>query len=125
MLRRYADPRSAGAVSILRKHLSELKICVVNVVDLMKLQSPCEHPHGLSDRDYDTLFTTDKHVIFAFHGYPTLVHRLTYRRTNRNFDMRAAGNYLKQTMASQLVDPSRYINTHGQDLRNRAWIPAQ
>ena len=92
---------------------------------MSKLQSRCEHPHGLSDRDYDTLFTTDKHVIFAFHGYPTLVHRLTCRRTNCNFDMRAAGNYLKQTMASQLVDPSRYINTHGQDLRNRAWIPAQ
>ena len=68
-----------AAVSILREHLPELKIRVVNVVDLMRLQSASEHPHGLSDRDYDALFTTDKHIIFAFHGYPTLIHRLTYR----------------------------------------------
>ena len=53
---------------------------MINVVDLMKLQSASEHPHGLSDRDYDSLFTTDKHIIFAFHGYPWLIHRLTYRR---------------------------------------------
>lgn len=54
----------------------------------MKLQSASEHPHGLSDRDYDTLFTTDKHIIFAFHGYPTLIHRITYRRTDRNLHVR-------------------------------------
>ena len=72
-----------AAVSILREHLPELKIRVVNVVDLMRLQSASEHPHGLSDHDYDALFTTDKHIIFAFHGYPSLIHRLTYRRTNR------------------------------------------
>ncbi|SPM32230.1 Phosphoketolase, partial [Mycobacterium rhizamassiliense] len=59
-----------AAVSILREHLPDLKIRAVNVVDLMRLQSASEHPHGLSDRDYDTLFTTDKHIIFAFHGYP-------------------------------------------------------
>ena len=59
-----------AAVSILREHLPELKIRVVNVVDLMRLQPDSEHPHGLSDRDYDALFTTDKHIIFAFHGYP-------------------------------------------------------
>jgi xylulose-5-phosphate/fructose-6-phosphate phosphoketolase len=73
-----------AAVSILREHLPELKIRVINVVDLMKLQSKSEHPHGLSEIDYDELFTTDKPIIFAFHGYPSLVHRLTYRRTNRN-----------------------------------------
>jgi xylulose-5-phosphate/fructose-6-phosphate phosphoketolase len=73
-----------AAVSILREHLPDLKIRVVNVVDLMKLQPQAEHPHGLSDRDFDELFTTDKPVIFAFHGYPWLIHRLTYRRTNHD-----------------------------------------
>jgi xylulose-5-phosphate/fructose-6-phosphate phosphoketolase len=77
-----------AAVSILREHLRELKIRVINVVDLMKLQSPSEHPHGLSDADYDSLFTRDKHIIFGFHGYPCLVHRLTYRRYNRNLHVR-------------------------------------
>ena len=71
-----------AAVSILRENLPALKIRVVNVVDLMKLQPTTEHPHGLSDKDFDSLFTTDKPVIFAFHGYPWLIHRLTYRRTN-------------------------------------------
>jgi xylulose-5-phosphate/fructose-6-phosphate phosphoketolase len=78
-----------AAVSILRAHLPELKIRVVNVVDLMKLQPQIEHPHGLSDMDFDELFTKDKPVIFAFHGYPWLIHRLTYRRTNHdNFHVR-------------------------------------
>jgi xylulose-5-phosphate/fructose-6-phosphate phosphoketolase len=77
-----------AAVSILREHLPELKIRVVNVVDLMRLQPAAEHPHGLSDTDYDALFTTDKHVIFGFHGYPWLVHRLTYRRTNHKMHVR-------------------------------------
>ncbi len=77
-----------AAVSILREHLPELKIRVVNVVDLMKLQSASEHPHGLSDLDYDSLFTKDKHIVFGFHGYPWLVHRLTYRRANRNLHVR-------------------------------------
>jgi xylulose-5-phosphate/fructose-6-phosphate phosphoketolase len=77
-----------AAVSILRKHLPELKIRVINVVDLMRLQSSTEHPHGLSDKDYDSLFTSDRHIIFGFHGYPSLVHRLTYRRTNRNLHVR-------------------------------------
>lgn len=71
-----------AAVSILNEHLPELKIRVVNVVDLMKLQPQSEHPHGLSDTNFDALFTQDKPVIFAFHGYPWLIHRLTYRRTN-------------------------------------------
>ena len=77
-----------AAVSILREHLPDLKIRVINVVDLMKLQPSTEHPHGLSDTDYDSLFTKDKHIIFGFHGYPWLVHRLTYRRTNRNLHVR-------------------------------------
>jgi xylulose-5-phosphate/fructose-6-phosphate phosphoketolase len=77
-----------AAVSILREHLPELKVRVVNVVDLMKLQSASEHPHGLSDGDFDALFTRDKQIIFAFHGYPTLIHRLTYRRHNRNLHVR-------------------------------------
>src|SRR5277367_2873169 len=71
-----------AAVSILRRELPELRVRVVNVVDLMKLQPQSEHPHGLSDYDFDALFTKDKHVIFAFHGYPWLIHRLTYRRHN-------------------------------------------
>ena len=71
-----------AAVQILREHFPELKIRVINVVDLMTLQPKTEHPHGLSDRDFDELFTGDKPVIFAFHGYPWLIHRLTYRRTN-------------------------------------------
>jgi xylulose-5-phosphate/fructose-6-phosphate phosphoketolase len=73
-----------AAVVILRRWLPDLKIRVVNVVDLMKLQPHSEHPHGLSDSDFDVLFTKDKPVIFAFHGYPWLIHRLTYRRTNHH-----------------------------------------
>ncbi len=73
-----------AAVTILRKHFPGLKIRVINVVDLMTLQPKSEHPHGLSDLDFDTLFTKDKPVIFAFHGYPWLIHRLTYRRTNHD-----------------------------------------
>ncbi|MEP6834370.1 MAG: phosphoketolase family protein [Gemmatimonas sp.] len=73
-----------AAVSILREQLPELRIRVVNVVDLMRLQPHTEHPHGLNDRDFDQLFTQNKPVIFAFHGYPWLIHRLTYRRTNHH-----------------------------------------
>jgi xylulose-5-phosphate/fructose-6-phosphate phosphoketolase len=71
-----------AAVSILREHLPEIKIRVINVVDLFKLQKSTEHSHGLTDKDYDALFTTNKPVVFAFHGYPWLVHRLTYNRAN-------------------------------------------
>ncbi|MBJ7536560.1 phosphoketolase family protein [Marinomonas transparens] len=73
-----------AAVSILREHLPSLKIRVVNVVDLMKLQPEAEHPHGLSDDAFDALFTQDKPVVFAFHAYPSLIHKLTYRRTNHH-----------------------------------------
>jgi xylulose-5-phosphate/fructose-6-phosphate phosphoketolase len=71
-----------AAADLLRRHLPTLKVRVVNVIDLMKLQPPSEHPHGLPDADFDALFTTDRPIIFAFHGYPWLIHRLTYRRTN-------------------------------------------
>jgi xylulose-5-phosphate/fructose-6-phosphate phosphoketolase len=78
-----------AAVDILRQHFPDLKIRVVNVVDLMTLQPQSEHPHGLSDKDFDLLFTTNKPIIFAFHGYPWLIHRLTYRRNNhRNLHVR-------------------------------------
>jgi xylulose-5-phosphate/fructose-6-phosphate phosphoketolase len=71
-----------AAAALLRRHLPELKVRVVNVVDLMRLQPPSEHPHGMPDREFDTLFTADRPVIFAYHGYPWLIHRLAYRRTN-------------------------------------------
>ena len=78
-----------AAVDILRKNFKDLKIRVINVVDLMTIQAANEHPHSLTDKEFDSLFTTDKPVIFAFHGYPWLIHRLTYRRTNhKNFHVR-------------------------------------
>ena len=78
-----------AAVDLLRRHVPDLRVRVVNVVDLMTLQSREKHPHGLSDRDFDTLFTVDRPVIFAYHGYPSLIHELTYRRTNHpNFHVR-------------------------------------
>ncbi|MCU1429127.1 MAG: Phosphoketolase [Actinomycetia bacterium] len=73
-----------AAADLLRRYLPDVRVRVVNVVDLMRLQPEVEHPHGLSDRDFDTLFTTDKPVIMAYHGYPTLIHRLTYRRKNHD-----------------------------------------
>jgi xylulose-5-phosphate/fructose-6-phosphate phosphoketolase len=71
-----------AAASLLREHLPELRVRVVNVVDLMRLQQHTEHPHGMTDREFDAMFTRDKPVIFAYHGYPWLIHRLTYRRAN-------------------------------------------
>jgi xylulose-5-phosphate/fructose-6-phosphate phosphoketolase len=73
-----------AAVDLLRRHAPELKVRVINVVNLMTLQPSSEHPHGLSDHDFDALFTADKPIIFAFHGYPWLIHRLTYRRTGHD-----------------------------------------
>ncbi|HKF33081.1 MAG TPA: phosphoketolase family protein [Jatrophihabitantaceae bacterium] len=73
-----------AASDLLQRHLPELKVRVINVVDIMRLQAESEHPHGMSDRDFDALFTPDKPVIFAYHGYPALIHRLTYRRTNHH-----------------------------------------
>jgi xylulose-5-phosphate/fructose-6-phosphate phosphoketolase len=76
-------------VDILRRQFPGLKIRVINIVDLMTLQPQSEHPHGLDDKNFDVLFTKDKPIIFAYHGYPSLIHRLTYRRTNhRNLHVR-------------------------------------
>ena len=75
-------------MDLLRRHVPELKIRVVNVVDLMTLQPASEHPHGLPDKEYDSMFTTDRPIIFAFHGYPWLIHRLAYRRTNQRLHVR-------------------------------------
>jgi xylulose-5-phosphate/fructose-6-phosphate phosphoketolase len=71
-----------AAVDLLRQHLPDLRVRFINVLDLMRIQPDSEHPHGMSDSEFDTLFTTDKPVIFAFHGYPWLIHKLAYRRTN-------------------------------------------
>jgi xylulose-5-phosphate/fructose-6-phosphate phosphoketolase len=73
-----------AAVDLLRQNFPDIRIRVVNVVDLMTLQPPSEHPHGISDREYNSMFTADKPIIFAYHGYPWLIHRLTYRRTNHD-----------------------------------------
>ncbi|HZV51906.1 MAG TPA: phosphoketolase family protein [Candidatus Dormibacteraeota bacterium] len=73
-----------AAVDLIRRHLPDLKVRVVNVVDLMRLQPPSQHPHGLSDAEFDALFTSDRPVVFTYHGYPWLIHRLTYRRTNHD-----------------------------------------
>jgi xylulose-5-phosphate/fructose-6-phosphate phosphoketolase len=73
-----------AAVAILRERLPELKVRVVNVVDLMRLQPESEHPHGLPDSQFDALFTRDRPIVFAYHGYPWLIHRLAYRRTNHD-----------------------------------------
>jgi xylulose-5-phosphate/fructose-6-phosphate phosphoketolase len=78
-----------AATALLRHHFPELKIRFINVVDLFRMTTPNEHPHGLSDRDFDSLFTLDRPIIFNFHGYPWLIHRLAYRRTNhRNLHVR-------------------------------------
>ncbi|GJL62937.1 MAG: putative phosphoketolase [Nitrospirales bacterium] len=93
-----------AAVDILRKQVPDLKVRVINVVNLMKLQPQHEHPHGLSDKEFDTLFTTDKPIIFAFHGYPWLIHRLTYRRTNhKNLHVRGYKEEGKTTTPFDMV----------------------
>ena len=82
MLRRCSYIRNTGSGKNIKRPFTDLKVRVVKVVDLMTLQPQSEHPHGLSDKDFDDLFTTDKPIIFAFHGFPLLIHRLTYRGTN-------------------------------------------
>jgi len=109
-----------AAVDLLRQHFPDIKLRVVNVVDLMTLQPSSEHPHGISDYEFDSMFTTDKPIIFAYHGYPTLIHRLTYRRTNHDnlhvrgykeegttttpFDMTVLNDLDRFHLASDVVD---------------------
>ncbi len=122
-----------AAVSILREHLPELRIRVVNVVDLMKLQPESEHPHGLSDTEFDSLFTESKPIIFAYHGYPTLIHRLTYRRRNHGnlhvrgykeegtittaFDMTVLNDLDRFHLVMDAIDRLPHLGTHGDYLR--------
>ena len=128
-----------AAVALLRQNFPDIKIRVVNVVDVMTLQTSSEHPHGLSDREFDSIFTTDKPVIFAFHGYPTLIHRLTYKRTNHAnfhvhgyreegttttpFDMTVLNELDRFHLAGDAVDRVarlRPVNAHfKQSLRNK------
>jgi xylulose-5-phosphate/fructose-6-phosphate phosphoketolase len=128
-----------AAVALLRQNSPDIKIRVVNVIDLMTLQTSGEHPHGLSDREFDSIFTTDKPVIFAFHGYPTLIHRLTYKRANHDnfhvhgyreegttttpFDMTVLNELDRFHLAGDVVDRVarlRPINAHfKQLLRNK------
>jgi xylulose-5-phosphate/fructose-6-phosphate phosphoketolase len=122
-----------AAVSILRKHLPDLKIRVINVVDLMKLEPNTEHPHGLSDQDFDALFTKDKPIVFAFHGYPWLVHRLTYRRHNHEnmhvrgykeegtittyFDMTVLNDLDRFHLVQDVINRMPQLGTNGANLR--------
>jgi xylulose-5-phosphate/fructose-6-phosphate phosphoketolase len=128
-----------AAVDLLRQHFPDIRLRVVNVVDLMTLQTPAEHPHGLPDSDFDSMFTTDKPVIFAYHGYPTLIHRLAYRRRNHEnlhvhgykeegtittpFDMTVLNGLDRFHLASDVVDRVarlQRVNAHFKQLmRNK------
>jgi xylulose-5-phosphate/fructose-6-phosphate phosphoketolase len=124
-----------AAVDILRREQPELKVRVVNVVDLMRLQPDSEHPHGLSDGEFDTLFTTDKPVVFAFHSYPWLIHRLTYRRTNHAnihvrgykeegttttpFDMVMLNDLDRFHLVMDVIDRVPSLGSHAATLRQR------
>jgi len=122
-----------AAVSIFREHMPELKIRVVNVVDLMKLEPSTEHPHGLTDSEFDALFTTDKPVVFAFHGYPWLIHRLTYRRNNHDnihvrgykeegtittyFDMTVLNDLDRFHLVQDVINRLKQSGANGADLK--------
>jgi xylulose-5-phosphate/fructose-6-phosphate phosphoketolase len=124
-----------AAVDLLRQEIPGLKVRVVNVVDLMKLEPPSEHPHGLPDRDFDGLFTPDRPVIFAYHGYPWLIHRLTYRRTNHDnfhvrgyieegttttpFDMVVRNNMDRFHLVQDVIDRVPHLGTRYAYLRQR------
>jgi xylulose-5-phosphate/fructose-6-phosphate phosphoketolase len=122
-----------AAVALLREHLPDLRVRVVNVVDLMRLVDETEHPHGLSAREFDALFTSDRPVIFAYHGYPWLIHRLTYRRTNHGnlhvrgykeegtvttpFDMVMRNDLDRFHLAMDVIDRVPGLGTHAASLR--------
>jgi xylulose-5-phosphate/fructose-6-phosphate phosphoketolase len=124
-----------AATSILRDHLPTLRIRVVNVVDLMRLQTPDRHPHGMPDAEFDELFTTDTPVIFAFHGYPWSIHRLAYRRTNHHnfhvhgyreegstttpFDMVVRNDVDRFGLVIDAVDRTPGLGPDGDELRAR------
>jgi xylulose-5-phosphate/fructose-6-phosphate phosphoketolase len=123
-----------AAVDILRQELPDLKVRVVNVVDLMKLQPEVEHPHGLSDKDFDSIFTTNKPIIFAYHGYPWLIHRLTYRRTNHHnlhvrgykeegttttpFDMVVMNQLDRFNLANDVIDRVPHLKNSSAHVKN-------
>jgi xylulose-5-phosphate/fructose-6-phosphate phosphoketolase len=125
-----------AAVDLLRGFFPDLRIRFVNVVDLMRLQDDLEHPHGLSDPDFDALFTTDKPIIFAYHGYPWLIHRLTYRRRNHGnlhvrgykeegttttpFDMTVLNDLDRYHLAIDVID--RVSRLHGRSAHAREWL---
>jgi xylulose-5-phosphate/fructose-6-phosphate phosphoketolase len=122
-----------AAVSLLRRHLPDLRVRVVNVVNLMKLQPPHEHPHGLTDSEFDAMFTRDRPIIFAFHGYPWLIHRLTYRRTNHGnlhvrgykeegttttpFDMTVLNDLDRFHLAQDVIDRVPHLREHAGHVR--------
>ncbi len=122
-----------AAVALLRERLPQLKVRVVNVVDLMTLQPQTEHPHGLSDADFDSIFTTDKPIVFAFHGYPWLIHRLTYRRHNHDnmhvrgykeegttttpFDMAVKNDLDRLHLAGDVIDRVPHLQEHAAHIK--------
>ena len=126
---------TVAAVELLRRELPDLKVRVVNVVDLMRLQPNSEHPHGLSDAEFDTIFTADRPVIFAYHGYPLLIHRLTYRRTNHEnihvrgykeegttttpFDMVMLNDLDRFHLVIDVIDRVPGLGSHAAELRQR------
>ena len=124
-----------AAVDILRFELPTLKVRVVNVVDLMRLEPDSEHPHGLADKEFDIIFTTDRPIIFAYHGYPWLIHRLTYKRTNHAnlhvrgykeegttttpFDMVMLNDLDRFHLVMDVIDRVPWLGSHAASLRQR------